>query len=166
MTEAQGRAAVVAEALTWLGTPWHHRARLKKVGVDCAQFLIGAYAGAGLIEAFDTGDYPRDWHIHRDEERFLPFVQRFTAEIAEAEVRPADIVLCKIGRVFSHGAIVTVWPQAIHASVGDQSVVLCDLDRDVGMISGPRRYFSYWAALKQRAPASDSACGEGLSHGR
>jgi cell wall-associated NlpC family hydrolase len=158
MIESDARAALVAEAKTWLGTPWHHRARVKGVGVDCAQFLIGVYAGAGLIEGFDTGDYPRDWHIHRDEERFLPFVQRFAAEIPEADAKPGDVILVKIGRVFSHGAILLDWPQAIHAAVQDQRVTLCDLDRDLGLFDRPRRYFSYWpTALKQRAPASDRA---------
>lgn len=144
MTEAQGRAAVVAEAMSWLGTPWHHRARVKGAGVDCAQFLIGAYVGAGLIAPFDTGDYPRDWHIHRDEERFLPFVLRFAAEIGEADAGPGDVILFRIGRVYSHGALLVDWPQAIHAAVNAEKVVLCDLDRDVGLVSGPRRFFSYW----------------------
>ena len=35
------RAAVVAEAIAWLGTPYHHRARIKGVGVDCAQLALG-----------------------------------------------------------------------------------------------------------------------------
>jgi cell wall-associated NlpC family hydrolase len=29
------REAVIAEARTWLGTPWHHQASLKGVGCDC-----------------------------------------------------------------------------------------------------------------------------------
>jgi len=140
--EAQ-RAAVVAEAMTWLGTPWHHRGRVKGAGVDCAQFVIAAYAGAGVITDFDTGEYPRDWHIHRDQERFLTFVPSFAREIAEADVGAGDLVLCKIGRVYSHGVIVTAWPQGIHAAVNAGRVTLCDLDRDVGLISGPRRYFTH-----------------------
>ena len=35
MTDAL-RERVVAEALSWLGTPYAHRQRLKGVGVDCA----------------------------------------------------------------------------------------------------------------------------------
>src|ERR1700736_4246432 len=86
MTALEQRAAVVAEAMTWLGTPWRHRGRVKGAGVDCAQFVIKAYAGAGLIDDFDTGEHPPDWHIHRDEERFLPFVPRFAREIDAAAV--------------------------------------------------------------------------------
>jgi cell wall-associated NlpC family hydrolase len=143
MTVDEQRSAVVAEALTWLGTPWHHRGRVKGAGVDCAQFVIKAYAGAGVIADFDTGEYPRDWHIHRDEERFLTFVPSFAREIGEREVGPGDLVLCKIGRVYSHGVIVTAWPQGVHAAINAGAVVLCDLDRDVGLIAGPRRYFTH-----------------------
>jgi cell wall-associated NlpC family hydrolase len=142
--EAQ-RAAVCAEARAWLGTPWRHRGRIRGVGVDCAQFVIEAYAGAGLIARFDTGEYPRDWHIHRDEERFLTFVPRFAREIAQADVGPGDLVLFKIGRVFSHGAIVLGWPQGIHAAVNEGQVVLCDLECDIGLTSGPRKFFTHEA---------------------
>jgi cell wall-associated NlpC family hydrolase len=143
MTREEGRAAVVAEAMTWLGTPWRHRGRVKGAGVDCAQFVIGVYAAAGVIEDFDTGEYPRDWHIHRDEERFLSFAPRFAREIDEAAVGPGDMVLFRIGRVYSHAAIVLDWPRGIHAAVNAGAVVLCDLDRDAGLTSGPRKFFTY-----------------------
>ena len=143
MTEGEGRAALVAEARSWLGTPWRHRGRIRGAGVDCAQFVIGVYAGVGLIELIDTGEYPRDWHIHRDTERFLAHVMPFAREITAEQTGPGDLVLCKIGRVYSHGVIVLDWPQGIHAAVNEGAVVLCDLDRDAGLISGPRRYFTY-----------------------
>jgi len=129
--------------MTWLRTPWMHRGRVKGVGVDCAQFVIKAYADAGVIADFDTGEYPRDWHIHRDEERFLTFVPRFAREIELAQIGPGDLVLCKIGRVFSHGVIVVDWPLGIHAAVNEGCVTLCDLEHDVGLIGGPRKYFTY-----------------------
>jgi cell wall-associated NlpC family hydrolase len=143
MTVEEQRAAVVAEAMTWLGTPWRHRGRVKGAGVDCAQFVIKAYAGAGLIDDFDTGEYPRDWHIHKDEERFLTFVPSFAREIAESEVGPGDLVLFRIGRVYSHGAIVIAWPQGIHAWIKADSVALCDLDRDAQLISCDRKFFTH-----------------------
>ena len=42
MTHDDERAAVVAEAMTWIGTPWAHMAHLKGVGVDCANLPIAA----------------------------------------------------------------------------------------------------------------------------
>ena len=57
--EAEGQSTrVVAEAMTRLRTPYHHRGKLKGVGVDCAQLPLVVYAAAGLVEDFDTGDYP------------------------------------------------------------------------------------------------------------
>ena len=144
MTQAEGRAAVVAEAMTWLRTPWHHRAYIRGVGVDCAQLPIAVYANCGLIEWFDTGDYPRDWHIHRDRERVLPFVQTICGEIEPGAAAPGDIVLFKIGRVFSHCAIIVDWPLGLHASVWARCVTLCDFDRDCEL-QCERRFFSYWA---------------------
>jgi hypothetical protein len=32
MSQAAERRAVIAEAMTWKGTPWHHRARIKGAG--------------------------------------------------------------------------------------------------------------------------------------
>lgn len=139
------RAAVVAEAMTWLLTPWRHQGRVKGAGVDCAGLIICAYRNAGMIDDVDAGNYPRDFHIHRDEERFLSFVPSFAVEIAETEVCAGDLVLFRIGRVFSHGAIVTRWPRGIHADVRSGMVVLCDLDRDAGLIAGPRKYFTHKA---------------------
>jgi cell wall-associated NlpC family hydrolase len=141
---ADERAAVVAEALSWLGTPWAHAQRVKGAGVDCANLVIGVYAGAGLIEAFDPPPYPRDWHIHKTHEWFLSLMPGFPArEIAEADTGPGDLVLFKIGRVFSHVAIVADWPLGIHAAVNEGRVIACNLDRDVGLTSGPRKFFTH-----------------------
>jgi len=120
------RAAVVAEARGWIGTPYHHRANVRGAGVDCARLLIEVYAAAGVIEAFDPGDYPPDWHLHRSEERYVEVIGRFAAEISPdpAQIRPADVLVWRYGRTFSHGGIVTGepgrapptgWPWIVHA---------------------------------------------------
>lgn len=141
---AEQRAAVVAEALSWLGTPWRHAARLKGVGVDCANLVIGVYAGAGLIAAFDPPPYPRDWHIHKSEEWFLRMLPGFPAvPIAAAAAGPGDLILFRIGRVYSHAAIVERWPIGVHAAVNEGQVIRCNLDRDTGLTSGPRKHFTY-----------------------
>ena len=144
-SETEGRARVVAEALTWLGTPYHHRAKLKGVGVDCAQLPLAVYAGAGIIEDFDTGDYPFDWHQHRQEERYVGIVLTLAQELASIEqVGAGDLILWKYGRAFSHGALVIGLPQVLHASRKDDGVVLTDIDRDTELKGRPARYFSFW----------------------
>lgn len=111
------RAAVVAEARTWIGTPYHHRARVKGAGVDCAMILIEVYAACGVIENFDTGDYPGDWMMHRDDERYIGFIAPLAEEYdpAAEPIMPGDIVVWRYARTYSHGGIVTVWPKVVHA---------------------------------------------------
>lgn len=145
MTEAEGRAAIVAEAMTWLKTPYHHRAKLKGIGVDCAQFVLAVYANVGLIDDFDTGEYPQDWHIHRDVERYLKIVLKFGAAVPLEAAKPGDVILFKIGRVYSHGSIMTAPGQVIHAFQKAGMVCLGDFERDPDLVGKEAMAFSYWA---------------------
>jgi NlpC/P60 family putative phage cell wall peptidase len=121
------RSQVVREALTWLGTPYHHHGRIKGAGVDCAMLLLEVYQRAGLIpEGYDPGIYAPEWHLHRSEELYLAGVERFATPLPEgAEPQPGDIALFRFGRTISHGAIVLEWPGVIHSYRG-QGVVLDD----------------------------------------
>lgn len=116
--------AIIDSAMTWLGTPYHHRACVKGAGVDCAQILKAVFVDVGLIEHFEEGDYPPDWMQHRSEERYLSFVTD-RADLVDTP-QPGDVALYKVGRCFAHGAIVVDWPLIIHASNRDREVVLAD----------------------------------------
>lgn len=111
------RVAVVNEVRSWLGTPYHHEARVKGVGVDCAQLLIGVYSAVGLAPPPAVEHYPPDWHLHRTAERYLSIVLDHAREIPGPPLA-GDIVLWRFGRCFSHGAIVVEWPLVIHAYLG------------------------------------------------
>ena len=106
MDEAAARAAVVAAARAWIGTPYHHMADVKGVGVR-----LRDAAGARLlsISAWSSrsirAPIPRDWHLHRGEERYLGFLLARAREVAAP--LPGDVVLFRYGRCFSHGGIVT-----------------------------------------------------------
>lgn len=121
--EADVRARVIAEARSWVGTSYHHQARVKGVGVDCAQLLIAVYAAVGLIEEFSPGMYAMDWALNRDDERFLGFVQRFARETDRP--LPGDVLVFRYFRCFSHGAIVVDDERMIHAYIG-RGVELAD----------------------------------------
>ena len=71
------RAAIVAEAMSWLGTPYAHRQRLKGVGVDCAQLPLAVYRACGLLPEVEPEAYAAQWHLHRGEELYLDTVARF-----------------------------------------------------------------------------------------
>ena len=154
MTENEQRLAVVAEARSWLRTPWHHNAGLKGVGVDCANLPAMVYPAVGVVAPIDPGEYAQQWHMNRKEELFIEFVKRYAHEI-EGPPLPGDLVLFKFGLTFSHGEIVVEWPLIIHAHF-HQGVVLTDIVRDHelsdelgsdgrSVTPRPRRYFTLWS---------------------
>ncbi len=133
------RAAVIAEAESWLGTPFHHEGRVKGAGVDCLMLLAEVYERAGLIRRVEPGHYPPDWFMHRDVERYLAGVMELAREI-DGPPQPGDVALFKWGRCFAHGAIVTGWPRMIHAYAEVGSV--CAMDgRNGPFRNRPVRFF-------------------------
>ena len=52
------RSDVVAQARSWLGTPYQHQARCKGAGVDCAGLIIGVAHALGA-SLYDTTAYGR-----------------------------------------------------------------------------------------------------------
>ena len=137
------RAAVVEEAESWIGTPFHHAARIKGAGVDCLMLLAEVYERAGVAPHIDPPFYVPDWHLHRDAERYLEGLTRYASEIPFPP-QPGDIALFRFGRTFSHGAIVTDWPRLVHAywSIG---VVHGDATR-YPLDCRPVRFFTPFAA--------------------
>lgn len=123
------RNKIVTEAKTWLGTPYHHRARIKGAGagVDCAQLLAAVYGDCGLVLDTIDEEYPMDWHLHRDEERYLGRVLQHAYRVKKP--LPGDVALFKFGRAISHGAIVVDWPMIIHAYRPERACVLSDVSK-------------------------------------
>ncbi len=146
--EAATRAAVVAGAREWVGTPYHHMADVKGVGCDCAMLLVRVYVDLELVEPFDPRPYTRDWHLHRGEERYLGFLLARSREVASP--LPGDVILFKTGRCFSHGGIVTrIDPLTIVHAFHPARVVLEEaLARNVEVAARLReaKFASYFAA--------------------
>lgn len=123
------REAIVKEALSWVGTPYHHMGRIKGVGVDCSMLLVEAYHKAGLVERLEIPYYPPDWHLHRNAEMYLEELLKHAVELPEGQLpQPGDIALWKWGRTYSHGGIVTKWPEIVHAYL-KMGVVIEDADK-------------------------------------
>lgn len=141
--EAELRAAIVAEAKSWIGTPYHPHARVKGAGVDCAQFPIAVFHECGIIPNLNP-DYSQQWMNHRDEERYLAEIRRFAREIKPEAARPGDLIVWRYGRVFSHSAIVVELPLVVHAVIVGRAVILADIERDEDLKkeTRPRRAFS------------------------
>lgn len=135
------RAAVVDEALSWILTPYHHKARLKGIGVDCAQYPAAVYEAVGLIPRIDP-DYSPQWMLHRDEEQFLGWVTKYAREIDRAAAGPGDLAIWKFGRCYSHSAIIIDLPEVIHAVIIGGGVLRANIDRDEELRSRPVKFFT------------------------
>lgn len=148
--EAEERARVIAEAKTWLGTPFRHQQDKKGAGVDCAMLLVRVYAHVGVIpKDFDPRPYSEQWFLHRDEERFLGFVRQLGAEV-ERPPLPGDVLVYRFGRCFAHGAIVIDEGHVLHAWKMLGKVVISEMN-DIALTQSPcgarvpRKTFDCWA---------------------
>ncbi|MEN6472865.1 MAG: NlpC/P60 family protein [Syntrophaceae bacterium] len=115
MRADEAQAAIVAEAETWLKTPWHHEARVKGAGVDCAMLVAEVFHAVGLIPKVEIQHYPRDYMFHYYEEKILDQMRLYFDEITDGSRLPGDVMIVKYGHTFSHCAIVIAWPKVIHA---------------------------------------------------
>ena len=138
--------SVITAARTWLRTPFHHGASVKGHGVDCLHFIAAAYREAGVVSVTDIPSYQWQWNLNRGAETYLEGILRYAHEVESPQ--PGDIALWKIGRCFSHAAVVIDWPHVIHAVTG-YGVVEENVDNAVWLkFDGKRprqvKFFSYW----------------------
>jgi cell wall-associated NlpC family hydrolase len=147
------RGRLVAEALSWIGTPYRPAQRVKgrDGGVDCLTFVVEVFERAGIIGGYQVPYYPQDWHLHRDDERYLAGVLEYAREI-EGPPEPGDIALFRFGRCFAHGGIVTQWPMVVHAWNG-AGVVPVDATQAL-LARRAQRFFDPFAGRPQRAAES------------
>jgi cell wall-associated NlpC family hydrolase len=144
------RQEVIRAAKSWVPTPYHHHARIKHAGVDCAMFPLAVYQECGVLPAeFEPPDYSMQWHLHRSDELYLqalgPVMREITglANVVSGrpwKPNPADFVIFKFGRTFSHGAIVVEWPLIIHSYI-PHGVQLGNALQDGELIGREMKFF-------------------------
>jgi cell wall-associated NlpC family hydrolase len=134
------RSNIVRAAKEWLGTPYHHHARVKHAGADCAMFPLAVYQECGALpREYRPPQYSVQWHLHRSEELYLNEIEKFVTEI-DAVPQTADFIVFRFGRTFSHGAIVVEWPIVIHSYI-PHGVLLSNALRDGELLGREHKCF-------------------------
>ncbi len=114
------RAAIVAAARTWIGTPYHHQASLKGIGADCLGLVRGVWRDVYGSDAETPPAYSRDWAEARGQETMLDAAGRHLAAVALDALQAGDVVVFRLraGTVAKHAAIVSGTGTMIHAMEG------------------------------------------------
>lgn len=139
------REDVVKEARSFVGTPYHSRARIKGVGVDCVQIIAAVYEACGVLPPIDVGKYSDQWHLHSAVPLYEEGVKANGGKEIEAP-QAGDLVLYFQGKQFAHGAIVTVAAplRIVHAFAPSRRVVEGDETEFGVLVREKKKFFTPW----------------------
>jgi NlpC/P60 family putative phage cell wall peptidase len=86
-------AAVVLEALSWVGTPYRHQADRKGVGCDCLGLVRGIWRELYGFDLEQPGPYAPDWAEAGGQETLLAGVRRHFREESPSAAQAGDLLL-------------------------------------------------------------------------
>lgn len=114
------RKTIVSHARAWIGTPYHHQASLKGVGVDCIGLVRGIWREIFGSEPEPLPPYSGDWAEATGREAMLQAASRHLVPVPPELVREADVLVFRLraGAVAKHAAIVSDPGRMIHAQEG------------------------------------------------
>lgn len=125
------RADIVEEARSWIGTPFHHQASLKGVGVDCVGLIRGIMVAKNNMpedfskwpSAYDFLGYDRV----PDGKKMMEACNLYLTVISKEDMQPGDIVLVSFDKHPQHVGVLGDYRHGglsiIHAS-GDSGKVI------------------------------------------
>jgi NlpC/P60 family putative phage cell wall peptidase len=93
MTNEISPAAIVAEAMSWIGTPYLHQASLKGVGCDCLGLIRGVWRAFYGEEPEVAPPYTPDWAEASATETLTEAAARNMIAIAVDEAQAGDVLL-------------------------------------------------------------------------
>ena len=127
--------AIIAQARTWIGTPYHHQARLKGVGCDCLGLVVGVADelkmtndNGQLLSSFDQTNYTRQ----PDGQLLTAKLQALLLEIPVSDMAVGDLALFKIEGNPQHMGLLTDYEGGlglIHSYGPSKKVVEHRLDK-------------------------------------
>lgn len=104
-------------ARTWIGTPYHHQACLKGIGVDCVGLIRGVYDEMYGISPPELINYSADWGDTNGNEDMVKAAIKYLEPVPLSTLGAGHVVLLRWRehRVAKHSMIMTSSTTAIHA---------------------------------------------------
>lgn len=90
------RAAILAEARSWIGTPYAHQASLRGAGADCLGLLRGIWRTLYGAEPEAPPPYTPHWAERSGAEDLLAAARRRLVEIGRAEAGAGDVLVFRM----------------------------------------------------------------------
>ena len=121
---AASRERVVAEARSWIGTPYRHQGALKGVGCDCLGLILGVWrelqpsrSALRVGKPFAIPPYTPDWAEANGRETLAEGFRARLIEIDPREADAGDVVLFRWRRHLpaKHAAIMSSPDWMIHS---------------------------------------------------
>lgn len=136
------REQIVAEARSWLGTPYHHQAALRGVGADCLGLLRGVYTALVGGEPETPPPYSASWGESDGQELLLNAAHRYLRLVDYPKWKAGDVLIFRVrnARSAKHCAIALDGVNMIHA-VSQRGVLITGIgewdSRVAGVFSFP-----------------------------
>lgn len=120
MPQTLTRAAIIAEARSWIGTPHRHQASVKGAGCDCLGLVRGVWRGCIGDKPEAPSPYAPDWAEATGDEALASAALRHMVPVATDQFTGGDVLLFRWrdGCVAKHIAIATFERSMIHAHDG------------------------------------------------
>lgn len=114
------RAAIVAEARSWLGTPYRHQASLKGVGCDCLGLVRGIWRACLGDEPEALAAYTPHWAEVGGEETLLAAAGRHLVPVPVDAAEAGDVLLFRFrpGCPAKHAGVLIGTDRFVHAHEG------------------------------------------------
>jgi NlpC/P60 family putative phage cell wall peptidase len=127
---------IVIQARTWIGTPFHHQARLKGKGCDCLGLIVGVVDELSLKDKHGQPLAGYDEVTYSKEPDGAYLTEKLTAlldEVPIAEAQAGDLALFKVRENPQHMAFLTDYENTlgmVHSYAPARRVVEHRLDDD------------------------------------
>lgn len=114
------RTTILAEARSWIATPYQHQASAKGAGCDCLGLVRGVWRAIYGSEPELAPPYTPDWAERLGAETLLEAARRHMSETPSDNAAPGDVLLFRMhpSAPAKHAAILDEDAHIIHAYWG------------------------------------------------